>query len=321
LINGDNETNAAKLSNQSTKGEDLTFNPHLHATLCNLSTTAAMNSLSGNANQLTQKNICDRIEYMVASWILMIQKSYECAIDLQLSLFAISKLFTCLNMKSMNNQINVDSLSELKYDVPLPIPSLPSILHSIKVEVFSPISRKRKKADTTTAEGRNTVDEKDSESHTPSTMFAGTYDVVPANSPTASSKKSIANMFKARGSLTDPDHHIIYELTSDEKLALFLRAVNGKGEKLLNYLIWIAQSCCHKIFSNTALQVELFHKTEPEDSGPNKSTTNRDNKKRKGTDGSRKMKNKRRKCDVDDVVSVSTTELSQTGPMCVFCRL
>ena len=229
---------------------------------------------------------------------------------------SISKLLLCLDVKSIRNQ-SINSLSELKYDVALPIPSLQTQFRQVKEGIVSTASRKRKKTTTaTTADATAASAVKVPKVQIPSTIFAGVYDTEPSKLLPASSKKNTSSIFKTKGSITDADQQTINELTSEEKLILFIRGMDGKGEKLLNHLIWIAESCCRPC-RNFALQTDFDSTNIPEETFFIKNTTNAPSKKRKIDDGSRNIKNKKQKRDLEkDVVCISTTESSKTR-MCV----
>ena len=302
VINSDDDDKF--IERQSTRTgirSNSTFNPYLTVSLGNLATAAAMNSVSGNTNQATQQRIyCERIEYMIAAWAFMIQESYKCVIDARLSLYSISKLLLCWNMKSFKSQTSINSSSDLNYNIPLPIPSVQSQLHSVEEAMVSPTARKRKKNPTAVAVESSiscAVNSTNPALQHPLKMFAGMYDVVPSIKP--SSKKTISSMFKAKGSSTDTVHPILNDLTSEEKLVLFLRAMNGQAEKLLIHVIWIAASCLHEpridfdpdvVSDSTSMEIFSIN-----------SAIDLQNKKRKTADGSKKNNFKKQKHNVQDI--------------------
>jgi hypothetical protein len=325
VINDDEEFDSTR---SGMPNSTLFYHPNLIATLQNLTTTAAVNSISlqgGNSgNQASQRRMyCGRMEYMIASWILMIQETSRSIVDIRLSSYALSKIADCLDAKDIKSH-NSRSLAELKYDVPLPIPSLP---RKIKPDTIAEPSASRKRKKTThptTSHSPGLIELSSSIIQHHSTTFAGMYDDEDTNvtemaTTKMTAKKSVSSIFATRVSNVSVDRPIQHELSSDEQLVLFLRAMCCDREKFWLHLICIGESLCNTntYFCDPGIapshtQVPPVFETL---SSTVESTSASSGRKRRNIDTANKSKLKKQKLIPGTMAGASQTDYEQSLPL------
>lgn len=232
-------------------GEDISsyqalyfYYPFVHKAIDELANAAAANAAGHSMPQQLYK-WSDRIEYAASAFVFGAQQQ---VLDARLTNFAVSKLVSCLSSKTTTSGLTADAAvsstvvsssgvgsnninnpspppkkkkDSLKLDQPLPVPSLPQSTGK------QAVSRKRKSA-RAAAVARDL---------TPFCSFAGIYDE------------------RSKGDNNTSNT----ELTCDEKLALFIRAMSGESA-LSSHLIWIVEACYDTRFTEV-LQSHLDNNT------------------------------------------------------------